>query len=122
MTKLTLANTPILNYSLNRIHTIAQGNPEAINRFNKLFVEQTIDVDLPSLKQSADNGDWKMVAEIAHKMKPSLDIYEVTVGLEIIRELAKIATLPVDEKHWLQMIDLLNSQLAEVKSGLLATL
>ena len=122
MTKLTLAKFLILNYTLHKIHTIAQGNPEAINRFNKLFVEQTIDVDLLALKQSANNRDWAMVKELAHKMKPSLDIYEVTIGLEIIRELSNIGTQPKDEKHWLQMIDLLYSKLTEVKAGLLAKL
>ena len=122
MTKLTLAKFLILNYTLHKIHTIAQGNPEAINRFNKLFVEQTIDVDLLALKQSANNRDWAMVKELAHKMKPSLDIYEVTIGLEIIRELSNIGTQPMDEKHWLQMIDLLYSKLTEVKADLLAKL
>lgn len=111
-----------LNYSLDRINSIALGNPEAIARFNRLFIEQTIEIDLPTLKQSAVDKNWKSVAEIAHKMKPSLDIYKITDGLEIIEELAKTNVSPSDEEHWLQKIECLVSELAEVKVGLQSTL
>ena len=111
-----------LNYSLDRINSIALGNPEAIARFNKLFIEQTIEIDLPTLKQSAVNKNWKTVAEVAHKMKPSLDIYEINNVLEIIRELSNIKVSPSDEELWLQKIEHLASELSEVKVALQSTL
>ena len=121
MINLITLNPHPLNYSLSRINSIAMGNPEAIARFNTLFIDQTINVDLPTLKQSANNGDWKNVSALAHKMKPSLDIYEINTGLEILRGLIKIQVSPDNCEEWMNKINHLCSELEQVKISLQTT-
>lgn len=105
-------------YSLEKINEIAMGNEDAVKRFNAIFVEQTIGIDLPKLKQFAGSNDWKGVRGAAHKMKPSVELYQIRRSLEIIRQLDQLDDTPSDPQIFLILIEELEQELAIVRKQL----
>lgn len=56
---------------LSYLDEVAGGNAEFIIEMIDIFLQQTPDY-VASLKQAFEERDWKKIAEISHKIKPTL--------------------------------------------------
>ena len=105
-------------YSLEKINEIAMGNEDVVKRLNSIFVEQTIDKDLSTLKQFAGSNDWEGARGVAHKMKPILELYQIKRSFEIIRQIVHLNCDPSDPQIILILIEELEQELEIVKEQL----
>lgn len=105
-------------YSLEEISKITMGDQDAIKRFNTIFVEQTIGIDLPKLKQFGGSNDWLGAKAAAHKLKLPLELYQIRRSLEIIRQIDQLVGTPSDTQMFLILIEELEQELNMVKKQL----
>lgn len=73
-------------YNLSTIHSLCENNELLIQQLLLLTIE-SIPPDLEALTIAIDNEDWASTAAIAHKMKPVIDIMDVSSIHHAIREL-----------------------------------
>lgn len=62
-------------YTLSKLANITGHKKDVMDRFNKLFLEQTVAKDLPKLMACAESGNVSGVFQAVHRMKTSVDIY-----------------------------------------------
>ncbi|MFK5855426.1 MAG: Hpt domain-containing protein [Bacteroidota bacterium] len=78
-------------YSLDKISEYVGGDKDEILEMITLFLE-TIPTDIDKLPEFANNGDWQSVYKIAHKVKPSFDVFamdDIHADLRTIEVLAR---------------------------------
>ena len=75
-------------YNLNGLEDMAQGNVEFINNMINVFLEHTPPI-LDELNECYSKGELKKVGEIAHQIKPSIDLMGIEKLYEDIRILEK---------------------------------
>ena len=70
-----------LYYNLAKVYDISESDQEFVLQIAELFV---IDIpqDMIQLKLSIDNKDYKTAYAFAHKIKPTLDLFGMTVAVE----------------------------------------
>ncbi|MEO0404859.1 MAG: hypothetical protein AAF193_08310 [Bacteroidota bacterium] len=109
-----------MQFSLEAINDIAQNDENAIKNFNRIFIEQTINEDLPQLKQSTEDQNWQEAFQIAHKMKPSITLYKITNSLAAIKEIETIKNQGhVSKERVNQLVNIIDSELQIIKEQLL---
>lgn len=64
-------------FSLDKLARITNHNAEVMDQFNRSFLEQTIGTDLPRLVEGVRQQDYHLVFQSAHRMKTSVDVYQV---------------------------------------------
>ncbi|NQX91612.1 MAG: hypothetical protein HRT74_05720 [Flavobacteriales bacterium] len=111
----------MMQYSLDAILDIAQNDKKAVKNFNRIFIEQTINVDLPSLKQYTEDENWSEAFQMAHKMKPSIILYKIENSLKAIKELEQIKNnSKVNRDEVKRLVNILEIELTLIKEQLQA--
>lgn len=70
-----------LHYNLAKVYEISENDQEFVLQIANLFIIE-IPQDLIQLKEGINNKDYQAVYAFAHKIKPTLDLLGMTVGVE----------------------------------------
>ncbi|MEZ2414573.1 Hpt domain-containing protein [Muriicola sp. E247] len=82
-------------YSLDKLNEMADGDNDFVLSVITVFLEE-VPQDLEDLEKAIDEGDYENVYQLAHKIKPNVDI----LGMEQTRAIAlEIETLGKDVKN-----------------------
>lgn len=82
-------------YSLDKINEMADGDTDFINSVITVFLEE-VPEDLEALEKALDAKDYTQVYQLAHKIKPNVDL----LGMEQTRAIAlEIETLGKKEAN-----------------------
>ena len=82
-------------YSLDKINEMADGDQDFINSVISVFLEE-VPQDLNGLEEALENEDYNQVYQLAHKIKPNVDL----LGMEQTRAAAlEIETLAKNEAN-----------------------
>jgi HPt (histidine-containing phosphotransfer) domain-containing protein len=76
-------NTDNKPYDLTEIKAMCDDNISFFERLLAVFM-QTLDTELANIKEGAATGNWEMVGKAAHKIKPSLIHFHVTLLKDVI--------------------------------------
>ncbi len=79
-----LNNTSLPLYSLEKIKKISRDDNEFVKKISMLFIESSKE-NIIEIQKCLDKRDWKKMKLIAHKIKPSIDQFEIFELKEIIR-------------------------------------
>lgn len=71
------------NYKLYRVRELAEGDEEFINALAAAFLEE-VPEDAARLKKAVAEKDYYTTYQAAHKMKPTIDMFELGVLQELI--------------------------------------
>ncbi|MFD2823266.1 Hpt domain-containing protein [Lacinutrix iliipiscaria] len=66
------------HYKLFRVRELADGDQEFINVLAQTFLEE-VPVDAARLKEAVENNNHLATYQTAHKMKPTIDMFELGV-------------------------------------------
>lgn len=66
------------HYKLDRIREMAEGDEDFISAIAAAFLEE-VPEDAQRLKTAVPNKDYKETYQAAHKMKPTIDLFELGV-------------------------------------------
>ncbi|MFD1293701.1 PAS domain S-box protein [Lutibacter holmesii] len=100
-------------FDLSKLEAIAKGNKAFIDKMLQLFIDDT-PASINEMKQAYQSGDFKEVARIAHKIKPSLDTLGVHLLKEEIREIEADAETYGDSEELSAMILYLENTIKRV--------
>lgn len=75
-----------LHYNLSKVYKVSDNNPEFVLRAITLFVNE-IPLDIAAIKDGINNKDHSKVYLLAHKIKPSLDLFGLKVAFEEILQI-----------------------------------
>ncbi len=82
-------------YSLDKIKEMADGDEDFINSVISVFLDE-VPQDLQGLENALQSGDYQQVYQLAHKIKPNVDL----LGMEQTRAAAlEIETLGKSEAN-----------------------
>jgi HPt (histidine-containing phosphotransfer) domain-containing protein len=73
-------------YSLEQIKKLSAGNSDFLDKMIQVFLEET-PAQIKQMKQLLEDGDFYRVGRLAHKMKPTIDMFDMIHLKELIREL-----------------------------------
>jgi len=77
-------------YKLDKLSEFVGNDKQQIQEMITIFLE-TIPPDIDKLKILASEKNWPKVYEIAHRIKPSFDVFEMEDILADIKNIEKIA-------------------------------
>jgi len=66
------------NYKLHRLRELADNDEEFILALAETFLEE-VPADAIALKEAVENKNYLKTYQIAHKMKPTVDVFELGV-------------------------------------------
>ncbi len=75
-------------YDTSKLRELTDGDNEFIVRLLQTFIEQ-IEKELPLLEYAIKQKHWKNSHKITHKLKPSIEILNVTYAIEPIRNIVE---------------------------------
>jgi hypothetical protein len=106
------------DFNFDRIRALTGSDQAALNRFTELFILHTLERDWVALKSSAIKSEGQHVKDMAHKMKASLDLYNMRRASVLIRDIEQKAFQPYESyREELNELDhLLNRIGAQMKS------
>ncbi|MCW3092539.1 MAG: luxQ 5 [Ferruginibacter sp.] len=87
--KSILARSTDKLYDLSAIRTISRGNEMFVIKMVNMLIDQ-VPVQVAQMEARYDEGDYKGMAAIAHKIKPGIDNMGIVSLKESIREIEKI--------------------------------
>jgi len=99
-------------YSLTKIEELAQGNHSFVNTIVLTFVEQLPEA-IENMSNHLAESDLENLGREAHKLKPSLDLFSINSGMELVRLLEDYNSFKSPE-HAVQVHDKLIAVLTEV--------
>jgi len=73
-------------YSLKKLSGFLGDDPAQVVEMINLFIE-TIPPELILLKKSAAEGNYDNVATVAHRIKPSIDVFDLQQAMQVIRRI-----------------------------------
>ena len=71
------------HYKLFRVRELADGDQDFINVLAQTFLEE-VPVDAQALKEAVENKNYLASYQTAHKMKPTIDMFELGVLQDLI--------------------------------------
>lgn len=77
---------PELYYSLNQLKQLSSGKSEFLNKMIQVFLEET-PLQVKQMKELLKENDFYKLGRLAHKMKPTIDMFDMLDLKNIIREL-----------------------------------
>lgn len=85
-------------YNLNRLQDLSKGNTEFTARMISRFLEM-VPADLEGMEAAWKKNDLYAIGQIAHKLKPTLDIFQIETLLPVAAKLESLrkASLPAEE-------------------------
>ncbi len=81
-----MASTSPKPYSLKKLSGFLGDDPAQVVEMIHLFLE-TIPPELNLLKQSASDQNYENVATVAHRIKPSIDVFDLQLAMQVIRRI-----------------------------------
>ncbi|MFA5420246.1 MAG: Hpt domain-containing protein [Bacteroidales bacterium] len=101
-------------YNLSKLSGFLGDDPQQVVEMIGLFLE-TIPPELVLLKEYASSGCFEEVATIAHRIKPSLDVFDLQQAMKVIRVLELFSK---DEAHQREVPALVEELTAILKQAL----
>lgn len=77
---------PKLYYSLNQIKQLSAGKSDFLEKMIQVFLEET-PLQVNQMKELLEENDFYRLGRLAHKMKPTIDMFDMLDLKNIIREL-----------------------------------
>ncbi|WP_339924703.1 Hpt domain-containing protein [uncultured Cyclobacterium sp.] len=97
-------------YNLENLEEISGGSNEFVIEMIKLFISQSENT-IPGFEQAMENKNYKVIRDLAHQIKPSIDNIKITSLMPIIREVEHLAEMENQTGE-------LSSKIMEVNAGL----
>ena len=93
------------HYKLFRVRELAEGDQEFISILAKTFLEE-VPADAKVLKESVENNNHLATYQTAHKMKPTIDMFELGVLEDLIevQDWGKLEKKDIDITPKLQIV------------------
>lgn len=92
-------------YNLSRLQDLSKGNNEFTSRMISRFLEM-VPADLDGMESAWKKSDLYAIGQIAHKLKPTLDIFQIDSLMPLVARLESLRRepLPVEEveEHYLK--------------------
>jgi HPt (histidine-containing phosphotransfer) domain-containing protein len=106
------------SWSLEKLRQMSKGNEAFVQKMLAIFLEQT-PIRLTEMEKSYAEGNLHKLGEIAHKMKPGMDSFEMTGLLQTVRKLEKAMenSLEENETLLLHLSQSMKQILAEMEKG-----
>ena len=104
-------------YKLDRVRELADNDTDFVLALAKTFIDE-VSVDIDSLKTTVENKDYQDTYQLAHKMKPTIDLFELGVLDEIIevQDWGKYQKIDIDiKKQFEQVVIAVDKALKEIK-------
>ncbi|MCL6294608.1 Hpt domain-containing protein [Jejuia spongiicola] len=106
------------HYKLFRVRELADNDEDFVTTLAETFIEE-VSVDADRLKKAVAEKDYQEAYQAAHKMKPTVDLFELGV-LDVLIEVqdwGKFTKTELDIKPQLDIvITAVDNALAEIKS------
>lgn len=85
-------------YNLGRLQDLSKGNTEFTSRMISRFLEM-VPADLDGMEAAWKKNDLHAIGQIAHKLKPTLDIFQIDSLIPVAAKLESLrrTTLPAEE-------------------------
>ncbi len=77
-------------YNLDRLSQYVGNDDNQVKEMINIFLN-TVPQDIDQLQKSADKEKWDKVYEVAHRIKPSVDVFEMNEVLVDIKRIEKLA-------------------------------
>ncbi|MGY0391983.1 Hpt domain-containing protein [Bizionia sp. KMM 8389] len=106
------------NYKLFRVRELADNDEEFIVTLAAAFLEE-VPEDLDNLKKAVDKNDYYSAYQAAHKMKPTVDLFELGVLDDLIevQDWGKYEKTDTDISDSLaKVVTAIESSVAEIKA------
>ena len=106
------------HYKLHRVRELADNDEEFIATLAEAFLEE-VPVDADRLKKAVAEKDYQEAYQAAHKMKPTIDLFEIGVleTLIEVQDWGKFTQTEVDITGPLNIvINAVDNAVAEIKS------
>lgn len=72
-----------INYNLSKVYALSDNDPEFVMQIIMLFVTE-VPQDLKQMQLGIKQKDYKQAYAFAHKIKPTLDLFGMTIAYEEI--------------------------------------
>lgn len=106
------------HYKLHRVRELADNDEDFIATLAEAFLEE-VPVDADRLKKAVAVKDYQEAYQAAHKMKPTVDLFELGIldTLIEVQDWGKFTQTDVDVTNQLNVvIDAVDNAIAEIKS------
>jgi HPt (histidine-containing phosphotransfer) domain-containing protein len=106
------------HYKLFRVRELADNDEDFINSLAETFIEE-VSVDADRLKKAVAEKDYQEAYQAAHKMKPTVDLFELGIldTLIEVQDWGKFTQKDVDITEQLSVvITAVDNALLEIKS------
>tara|TARA_R110000868_G_scaffold182419_2_gene423437 strand:- start:3183 stop:3524 length:342 start_codon:yes stop_codon:yes gene_type:complete len=106
------------HYKLHRVRELADNDEDFIATLAEAFLEE-VPVDADRLKKAVAEKDYQEAYQAAHKMKPTIDLFEIGVleTLIEVQDWGKFTQTDVDVTDQLYIvINAVDNAVAEIKS------
>ncbi len=100
-------------YDLSAIRTISRGNEGFVVKMVNMFIDQTPG-QVAEMQARCHHSDFKGMAAIAHKIKPSIDNMGIVSLKAPIREIERIGKLGVGDESIPQLLETVASYISKV--------
>lgn len=77
-------------YDLDQLRGLVDGNEEALRHMMVVFTESSPEI-LVEMNRHFENADWPSLANAAHKLKSSIDLFNISELRPSIREIESLA-------------------------------
>ena len=112
-----VAENAVKLYDLGKLNSISNGDQLFIKKMLELFVD-SIPTTMTEMKAALDGGDLQMVADNAHRIKPTLQNLGINSIESEIKMLESVVVLGLDpvqlRKYFLKVEDVLHSVVADL--------
>ena len=102
-------------FTLDKISNLTNGDKVAMTRLNSVFIGETVEKDLINLCNAVDKGDFRAIKKIAHKMKPSIDLYGIELISSVVKDVESMAAHECDLEKIKEMVSLMEDTLHKVR-------
>lgn len=75
-------------YDLSQLNELAGGSEEFVNTMIETFLEHTPE-QFESMNQAFKENDFKRMGDVAHKIKPSIDLFQIQGLGDLIRSVER---------------------------------
>jgi HPt (histidine-containing phosphotransfer) domain-containing protein len=100
-------------YNLKQLEDLSGGMDEFIDSMIETFLEHTPG-QLNDMEAAFRAGNWEQMGSLAHKIKPSIDLFEVPEITNTIREIEKIGKSGSSTPDLAAKVDQVSKMLNEV--------
>jgi HPt (histidine-containing phosphotransfer) domain-containing protein len=76
-------------FNLEKVEEMAQGSEGFIQQMKQVFIQSTNSA-LIDIRENIDEKNAKKISELAHKIKPSIDLFNIYSLKDTVRELERL--------------------------------